>query len=60
MISKDLKMDYKEVCDWFVARKAANKPSQLQKFSESAWRFVFYLSIWSYGVFILKDVSFFV
>lgn len=57
MISKDVKMDYEEVCAWFLARQALNKPSQLQKFSESCWRFVFYSVVWSYGVYILKDVN---
>jgi hypothetical protein len=33
------------------------RPGPLAKFSESTWRFTFYLSIFIYGVMILKNVK---
>lgn len=46
-----------QVQEWFRLRKNLNKPSTLQKFTESFWRFVFYTSIWFYGLYVLYDVS---
>ncbi len=36
--------------------KRCTRVSPLAKFSESTWRFTFYLSIFLYGAFILKNV----
>lgn len=55
LISKDTGIEYDLVKNWFAARKMMNKPSQLEKFSESAWRFTFYLLVWFLGIFIIHD-----
>lgn len=42
---------------WFTLRKALDKPSKMKKFTESFWRFVFYLAIWVYGLIVLVQVN---
>lgn len=37
-------------------KKPIKRPSPLAKFSESTWRFTFYLAIFLYGVTILRNV----
>lgn len=54
-LSKETGLKYDEIKEWFEARRSLNKPSQLKKFSECLWRFVFYLAAWVYGIAVLYD-----
>jgi len=55
LISKETDIDFDECKDWLKARRDFNKPSQLEKFNESAWKFTFYLVMWLLGLYILQD-----
>lgn len=55
LISKDTGIEFDEVKNWLRIRRAVNKPSQLEKFNESAWKFTFYLSMWIFGLYVLYD-----
>ena len=45
-----------DIKKWYKIRNLLNKPSKLKKFNESSWRFVYYLSLWTYGLIILYEV----
>jgi ceramide synthetase len=49
-------MTSEEIKEWFETRRRINKPTTMKKFTESAWRFVFYLTIWIYGFQVLSKV----
>jgi len=53
LLSRENKMDVDAVKKWFEDRRLLNKPSKLSKFTETVWRFTFYLIIWVYGVVVL-------
>lgn len=57
-ISTQFKVPYLSVKAWFDKKEKLSKPSKMDKFTESTWRFTFYLSIFLYGVFALKNVKF--
>jgi hypothetical protein len=48
-------LKFEFIKDWFRIKKSAKKPSPLQKFNESCWRFTFYSLVWVYGVYVLWD-----
>jgi len=48
-----------EIQRWFRQRKQASSPSTLQKFNETGWRLVFYTGIFSYGLAVLWNKSWF-
>ena len=41
---------------WFRKRRNQYKAGGLKKFRESWWKFVYYILLWSFGVYILYDV----
>lgn len=55
LISKDTGIEFEECKNWLKARRDFNKPSQLEKWNESAWKFTFYLVMWFFGLYILHD-----
>jgi len=55
MESRRLGFKFDMVKQWLAARKSLNRPSQLQKFNECCWRFTFYVVVWVYGLYVLKD-----
>ena len=57
LIANDTGLEYDEVKYWFSARKSLNVTPKLIKFSESCWRFTYYLLIWFYGLYVVHDVS---
>ncbi|XP_077154182.1 ceramide synthase 5 isoform X1 [Ranitomeya variabilis] len=52
-LSKQLDWDARKIQRWFRQRRNQDKPSLVTKFTESMWRFLFYLYIFSYGVWFL-------
>lgn len=54
-LSRETGLSPDSVKEWFELRKYINRPSVVQKFSESLWRFFFYLSIWIYGFCVLYN-----
>ncbi|XP_053149960.1 ceramide synthase 5 isoform X2 [Hemicordylus capensis] len=48
-LSKQLDWDVRKIQRWFRHRRNQDKPRTLTKFCESMWRFIVYLSIFSYG-----------
>jgi hypothetical protein len=61
MLSKDLNIPYDGIKNWFETKeslaKGFHKPSKMDKFTESTWRFAFYMMIFFFGVFSLVNVS---
>lgn len=57
LVAKETELNGEFIKDWFRIRRVRKKPSQLQKFNESAWRFTFYLVVWIYGIYVLYDKS---
>lgn len=53
--SKQLDWTEKRVARWFRKKNLAGRSSTLQKFSETGWRFTFYLTSFIYGVYVLYD-----
>lgn len=53
---KDLQTINQKISDKKIKHKRLTRVSPLAKFTESTWRFTFYLSIFLYGIIILKDV----
>ncbi|KAG7267300.1 hypothetical protein CRUP_000298 [Coryphaenoides rupestris] len=49
-LSKQLDWDVRKIQRWFRLRRNQDKPSVLKKFSESMWRFTFYLGIFIYAI----------
>ncbi|KAM8830064.1 ceramide synthase 5-like isoform 2-T2 [Synchiropus picturatus] len=49
-LSKQLDWDIQKIQRWFRNRRSQDKPSVLTKFSESMWRFTFYLGVFVYGL----------
>ncbi|XP_075055216.1 ceramide synthase 5 isoform X2 [Mixophyes fleayi] len=58
-LSKQLDWDARKIQRWFRQRRNQDKPSLVTKFSESMWRFIFYLYIFSYGVWFLWSTPWF-
>ncbi|XP_015926266.1 ceramide synthase 6 [Parasteatoda tepidariorum] len=54
-LAKQTDLSEREIQRWFRKRVSRNKPSTLNKFTESAWRFTFYLGAFSYGLYALWD-----
>lgn len=53
--AKQLDWSEKKVSMWFRRKNMAGRSSTLKKFSETGWRFVFYLSSFIYGMYVLYD-----
>ncbi|GFQ76734.1 ceramide synthase 6 [Trichonephila clavata] len=54
-LAKQLDWSERKVERWLRRRISRSKPSTLNKFTESAWRFTFYLCAFSYGLYTLWD-----
>lgn len=54
-IAKQLDWSERRVQRWWRDRLRLEKPSTLDKFSESAWRCSFYLAVFCYGLYCLSD-----
>ncbi|XP_013184238.1 ceramide synthase 5 isoform X3 [Amyelois transitella] len=54
-LAKQLDLSERQVERWWRHRRSQDKPSTLVKFCENAWRCLFYLYSFSYGLFILWD-----
>lgn len=52
-LAKQLHWPLSSVKTWFRRKRNWNRPSILQKFCETSWRFVFYTFLFSYGMFTL-------
>ena len=52
-------VDLKYIKGWFKWRNSLKKKKtpKIIKFSESFWRFTFYLGVWAYGFYTLYPVS---
>lgn len=50
-------MTAEQIKDWFHQKRNQFKTGKMKKFTESCWRFVFYLAIWTYGFVILYQVN---
>ena len=49
-LSHELEMPERKIERWLRQRAMAGKPSQLDKFSETGWRWVYYTGIFIWGV----------
>ncbi|KAG6446774.1 ceramide synthase 5 isoform X2 [Manduca sexta] len=58
-LSKKVDMTERQVERWWRLRSNSNKPSQLVKFCESIWKFVFYIFVTLYGLYVLWDKEWF-
>ncbi|XP_054718165.1 ceramide synthase 5-like [Uloborus diversus] len=54
-LAKQLDWSERRVERWIRRRISRSKPSTLSKFTESAWRFTFYLCAFCYGLYTLWD-----
>ncbi|OQV20706.1 Ceramide synthase 5 [Hypsibius exemplaris] len=58
-LSKRTDLTTRQVESWFRQRKASETLSQLQKFSETGWRFFYYTAIFIYGLWAVSSKSWF-
>ncbi|XP_074597407.1 ceramide synthase schlank [Brevipalpus obovatus] len=54
-LAKRTDLSERAVEKWFIKRKNINKPTTLVRFSETAWRCLFYTFIFSFGLWALYD-----
>lgn len=54
-LAKRLDWSERQVERWLRLRLAQNKPSKLVKFVESGWRFTYFASSFSFGLYVLWD-----
>ncbi|XP_007539377.1 ceramide synthase 6 isoform X2 [Erinaceus europaeus] len=58
-LSKQLDWDVRSIQRWFRQRRNQEKPSILTRFCESMWKCSFFLYVFTYGVWILKETPWF-
>ena len=58
-MAKKLDWSPRQVERWWRRRRLAGQPSQLKKFQETSWRFLYYAAVFVYGVYILWDKPWF-
>lgn len=58
-LSKQLDWHPREIERWWRRRKAQSKPSEMSRFKETTWRFLFYLLSFYSGLYILWDKPWF-
>ncbi|XP_014680865.1 PREDICTED: ceramide synthase 6-like isoform X2 [Priapulus caudatus] len=58
-LAKQLDVTERHIERWFRQRRNQDRPSVLRKFTESCWRFLYYLSAFVYGVCILWNKPWF-
>jgi len=51
--SKQTDWTVRQIERWWRLRRLVNKPSEMQRFRETSWRFLFYLGAFWYGFFML-------
>jgi len=54
-LAKQLDWSERQVERWFRQRRTQDKPNTLRKFTESGWRFLYYLCVFIYGCQCLWD-----
>lgn len=52
-LCKQLDWSEKQVLSWFRRRSNVDRPTTLVKFSETFWRFIYYLGAFIYGCFVM-------
>ncbi|XP_069110731.1 ceramide synthase 6-like isoform X2 [Argopecten irradians] len=58
-LSKQTDLSTRKVERWFRMRRNQDRPSLMKRFTEAAWRFAFYFSVFIYGVIVLWDKPWF-
>ncbi|XP_033761472.1 ceramide synthase 2-like isoform X1 [Pecten maximus] len=58
-LSKQTDLSTRKVERWFRMRRNQDRPSLMKRFTEAAWRFAFYFSVFIYGVVVLWDKPWF-
>ncbi|GAU95617.1 hypothetical protein RvY_07207 [Ramazzottius varieornatus] len=58
-LSKKAEMSTRQIERWFRQRKASENLSQLQKFSETGWRFFYYTVMFLYGLWTVSSKPWF-
>ena len=58
-LSKQLQMTERRIERWFRQRAKIGKPSQLDKFAETGWRWLYYTSIFVWGLTSLWNKTWF-
>lgn len=58
-LEKKLDLNVRQIERWWRRRRAQSKPSEMQRFKETSWRFLFYLSAFWSGLYILWDKPWF-
>lgn len=58
-LSKKAEMSTRQIERWFRLRKASENLSQLQKFSETGWRFFYYTAMFFYGLWTVSSKPWF-
>ena len=56
-MSKQLDWSPRQIERWWRDRRLQGKPSEMQRFRETSWRFVFYFFAFWLGLYIVMDVS---
>ena len=56
-MSKQLDWTPRQIERWWRGRRLQGKPSEMQRFRETTWRFVFYLLAFWLGLYVVTDVS---
>ncbi|XP_054267574.1 ceramide synthase 6-like [Macrosteles quadrilineatus] len=54
-LAKQLDWTERQVERWLRLRRAQDKPSTIVKFTENGWRFTYYASSFSFGLYVLWD-----
>ena len=57
--SRKLNVTQRDVQIWLRYQRILSRPSKLDKFSETGWRFAFYASIFGYGFYVLSSKMWF-
>ncbi|CAG2201557.1 CERS5_6 [Mytilus edulis] len=58
-LSKQTDLSVRQIERWFRVRRNQDRPSMMCRFTEAAWRFTFYFSIFMYGLCVLWDKEWF-
>ena len=58
-LSKKVDMTPRQIERWWRRRRIAGQPSEMRKFQETSWRFMFYLVAFWYGLYIMWDQPWF-
>jgi len=56
-VSKQLDWTPRQIERWWRGRRLQGKPSEMQRFRETTWRFFFYFFAFWLGLYVVIDVS---